>query len=86
MNDDESRVAQPFTGSQFQFGSVDNFHAANWQIHHYSGAYCNQVAAGRQRQPIASLPRQGSQSKHCVNDRAMLALFPLTATALALTI
>ena len=45
MNDDNSPVAQRVAPTPFQFGSVDNFCAANCQAHHYSPSYCNQACA-----------------------------------------
>jgi hypothetical protein len=45
MNDDKSPAVQPAAPAPFQFGSVDNFCAANCQAHHYSAAYCNQACS-----------------------------------------
>jgi hypothetical protein len=45
MNDDKSPVVQPAAPAPFQFGSVDNFCAANCQAHHYSASYCNQACS-----------------------------------------
>ena len=45
MNDDQSPAVQPAAPPPFQFGSVDNFCAANCQAHHYSAGYCNQACS-----------------------------------------
>ena len=43
MNDDTSPSVEPGASAPFQFGSVDNFCAANCQAHHYSAAYCTRA-------------------------------------------
>lgn len=45
MNDDKSPAMQRAAPAPFQFGSVDNFCAANCQTRHYSAAYCTQACS-----------------------------------------
>jgi len=45
MNDDKSPVVQLVAPMPSQFGSTDNFCAANCQLHHYPAGYCNQACS-----------------------------------------